>query len=56
MPFQLPTLLYGAIGLVVAFLQDYLDNLGTVSRILTAILAVLLWPLLLLGFDVRVFR
>jgi hypothetical protein len=56
MPFRMPTLLYGAIGLIVAFLQDYFDNLGTVARILTAILAVLLWPLLLLGFDVRVFR
>jgi hypothetical protein len=36
--------------------QDYLDNLGTISRILTALLAILLWPLLLLGFDVRISR
>lgn len=56
MPFKLPSLLYVVIGLVVAFVQDYLDSLGTVSRILTALLAILLWPLILLGFDVRVTR
>ena len=44
------------IGLIVAFVQDYLDNLGTISRILTALLAILLWPLLLVGFDVRIYR
>lgn len=56
MPFKLPSALYVVIGLVVAFVQDYLDSLGTISRILTALLAILLWPLLLLGFDVRVTR
>jgi uncharacterized membrane protein len=56
MPFRLPSLLYVVIGLVVAFVQDYLDSLGTISRILTALLAVLLWPLVLIGFDVRVSR
>jgi hypothetical protein len=56
MPFKLPSLLYVAIGLVVVFFQDYLDHLGTVSLILTALLAILLWPLLLVGFDVRLYR
>jgi hypothetical protein len=56
MPFRVPSLLYVVIGLIVAFLNDYFDSLGTVGRILTAILAVLLWPLLLLGFDVQVSR
>ena len=56
MPFRVPSLLYVVIGLIVAFVQDYLDSLGTISRILTALLAILLWPLLLLGFDVRVTR
>ena len=54
MPFKLPSLLYVVIGLVVVFIQDYLDNLGTISRILTALLAILLWPLLLLGIDLHV--
>ncbi len=56
MPFRVPSLLYVVIGLIVAFVQDYFDNLGTISRILTGLLAILLWPLLILGFDVRVTR
>ena len=56
MPFRVPSLLYAVIGLIVAFVQDYFDALGTLPRILTAVLAVLLWPLLILGFDVRVTR
>jgi hypothetical protein len=56
MPFKLPSVLYVVVGLIVVFVQDYLDSLGTISRILTALLAILIWPLLLLGFDVRVTR
>jgi len=56
MPFKWPSTLYLVIGLIVAFVQDYFDSLGTVSRILTAIAAVLLWPLVLLGFDIRITR
>jgi uncharacterized membrane protein len=56
MPFKWPSTLYIVIGLIVAFVQDYLDSLGTISRILTAILAILLWPLVLIGFDIRVSR
>jgi hypothetical protein len=56
MPLRLPSLLWLVIGVIVAFIQDYLDSLGTISRILQAILAILLWPLLLLGFDIRVTR
>jgi energy-converting hydrogenase Eha subunit C len=44
------------IGFVVAIAQDYFDSLGTVGRVLTAIAAVLLWPLLLLGFDIQISR
>jgi uncharacterized membrane protein len=56
MPLRVPSVLWIVIGLIVAFVQDYLDSLGTISRILTAILAVLLWPLILVGFDIRVSR
>jgi len=56
MPLKAPSLIWVVAGLIVAFVQDYFDSLGTIARILTAILAVLLWPLLLLGFDVRVVR
>ena len=56
MPLRVPSLLWIVIGLFVAFLNDYLDSLGTISLIIQAILAVLLWPLVLLGFDIRVSR
>jgi hypothetical protein len=56
MPLRTPSILWVVIGLIVAFVQDYFDSLGTISLILTAVLAVLLWPLLLLGFDIRISR
>jgi hypothetical protein len=36
------------VGLVVASQNDFLDDLGSLERILSAILAVLVWPLVLL--------
>ncbi len=44
------------IGLVVAATYDYFDSLETVGQVLTAIAAVLLWPLLLFGFDIQISR
>lgn len=48
--------LYLAVGVAVAAAYDYFDRLGTVSRVLTAIAAVLLWPLVALRFDIRITR
>jgi hypothetical protein len=36
------------VGLVVAANHDFLDDLGSLERILSAILAVIVWPLVLL--------
>jgi hypothetical protein len=36
--------------------DDYFDSLSTAGRILTAIAAVLLWPLLLFDFDITIQR
>jgi hypothetical protein len=44
------------VGVVVAAIYDYFDSLGTVGRVLTVIAAVLFWPLLLFGFDIRISR
>jgi hypothetical protein len=44
------------VGVVVAVTNDYLDSLGTAGRILTALAAILLWPLILIGFDIRITR
>jgi hypothetical protein len=44
------------VGVVVAAVQDYFDSLGTTGRVLTAAAAVLLWPILLFGFDITISR
>ena len=49
-------LLYLVIGVIVAAMNDYFDSLGTIGRLITAIVAVLIWPLVLLGFDVSISR
>ena len=54
LPRKLLGLIYVAVGIVVAASKDYLDNLETVKRLLSALLAILLWPLLLLGIDLRI--
>jgi len=46
-------LIYILIGLVLAANRGYLTHLTTLSNILSALLAVLLWPLLLFGIDLH---
>jgi len=47
-------LVYLAIGLVVASNNDYLGNLNDVAAVISALLAVVLWPLVLLGVDLHI--
>jgi hypothetical protein len=47
-------LVYLVIGVVVAYAENYLDNVERTKQLISAILAVLLWPLVLVGFDVKV--
>lgn len=47
-------LVYLLVGVFVAASQGYLENIERLSGILTALLGILLWPLLLLGVDFRV--
>jgi ABC-type Na+ efflux pump permease subunit len=49
-------LLYLAVGVVVAAIYDYFNNLETAGRVLTLITAVILWPFLLLDFDITIQR
>lgn len=46
--------LYLLIGVLVAASYDYFEHLTRLRGILSALLAVLLWPLLLLGIELRV--
>jgi hypothetical protein len=47
-------LVYLVIGVVVAYSENYFDNVERTRQLISAILAVLLWPLVLVGFDVKV--
>ena len=45
---------YLIVGVIVAASHDYFVNVNTGQEILSAILAVLLWPLLLIGIGLHV--
>jgi hypothetical protein len=47
-------IVYLVIGVIVAVDRNYFDQLGSVDRIFSLIFEVLLWPLVLLGVDIRV--
>ena len=47
-------IVYFILGLVVAASQNYFDHLTTVGRLVSALVAVILWPLLLFGIDIRI--
>ena len=42
------------IGILVAGAHHYFNNAGTLKPLVSAILAVLLWPLLLLGVNLHI--
>jgi hypothetical protein len=47
-------LVYLVIGVVVAYAENYLEDVDRTKRFISAALAVVLWPLVLVGFDVKV--
>jgi hypothetical protein len=53
---SLLAIIWIVVGVIVAAANDYFDSLETAGRVLTAIAAILLWPLLLFGFDIRISR
>ena len=53
---SLAGLVYLVIGVVVAATHDYFDRLNLLRLVLSAILAVVLWPLVLLGIDLHIKR
>jgi hypothetical protein len=46
--------IYILIGVIVAYSENYLENLDRVKRLISAVLAIVLWPLILVGFDVKI--
>ena len=51
--FSVGGVIYIIVGIIVASNQGYLASLGSISTILSALLAVLLWPLLLVGINLH---
>jgi hypothetical protein len=50
----LGSLIYVILGLLVASAHHYLNHVGTLKPVISALLAILLWPLLLLGVNLHV--
>ncbi len=53
-PRKLILVLYVVVGVVVASSHHYLSNLGSVRSFASAVLAILLWPLVLLGINLHI--
>jgi hypothetical protein len=53
---SLLAIIWIVVGVIVAAANDYFESLETAGRVLTAIAAILFWPLLLFGFDIRISR
>lgn len=45
---------YIVIGVAIAASNDYFERLNTLRRVLSALLAIALWPLVLLGIDLHI--
>jgi hypothetical protein len=46
--------IYIVVGLIVAHSHNYLAHFGKAQRIASAVLAILLWPLVLLGVNLHI--
>jgi len=46
-------IIYFIIGVIVASNRGYFTDIGTISHLLSAFLAVVLWPLVLLGLNLH---
>jgi hypothetical protein len=51
---RLVVVLYVVIGVIVAAQDDYFENLDRIKRVISMLLAVVLWPLVLAGVDLRI--
>jgi predicted transporter len=47
-------LVYLIVGVAIAATHEYFEKLNTLRLLLSALLAVLLWPLVLLGIDLHI--
>jgi hypothetical protein len=50
----LVVVIYLVIGGIVAGSHHYFDSLGSIGAIVSALLAILLWPLILVGLKINI--
>jgi hypothetical protein len=50
---RLASIAYVVIGVIVASHHSYYAHLGTLSQVLSAVVATALWPLILLGANLH---
>ncbi len=50
----LGSIIYLVVGIVVASAHHYFTHAGTLKPLVSAVLAVALWPLLLLGINLHI--
>lgn len=50
---RLAPIVYVVIGVIVASQHAYYGHLGSLSQVLSAVVATALWPLVLLGADLH---
>jgi hypothetical protein len=48
------SIIYFIIGIIVASNRGYLTDINSISHILSAILAIILWPILFLGANLHI--
>jgi ABC-type Na+ efflux pump permease subunit len=47
-------LIYVLVGVLVAFSQDYFTGLRQAADYLEALVAIVIWPVVLIGFDINI--
>jgi hypothetical protein len=52
--FSLGAVIYLVVGGIVSATHHYWSNLDTLKQVVSAVLALLLWPLILLGIDLHI--
>lgn len=50
---RLASIVYVVLGVIVASQHSYYAHLGSLSQVLSAVVATALWPLVLLGADLH---
>jgi hypothetical protein len=48
------TIAYVIVGAFVAAANHYFAHVGTIAHVASAVVAILLWPAILLGVDIRI--